>query len=83
MGVSGFRGLRPQTPTGALPLDPAGGLLSPGSLLLFLRSKFLATPLVADALQSCRPERLRRYRSFATQRLSMSTSNVNLYSAFT
>jgi len=24
-----FWGLRPQTPTGALPLDPAGGLLSP------------------------------------------------------
>jgi len=27
--ISGFWGLRPQTPTGALPLDPAGGLPSP------------------------------------------------------
>jgi len=27
--VSGFWELRPQTPTGALLLDPAGGLLSP------------------------------------------------------
>jgi len=26
--ISGFWGLHPQTPTGALPLDPAGGLLS-------------------------------------------------------
>ena len=32
--VSGFWGLCPQTPTGALPLDPAGGLPSPRSPLL-------------------------------------------------
>ena len=30
--VSGFWGLRPQIPTGALPLDPAGGLPSPDPL---------------------------------------------------
>jgi len=29
--VYGVWGLRPQTPTGALPLDPAWGLLSPRS----------------------------------------------------
>jgi len=30
--ISGFWGLCPQTPTGALPLDPAGGLPSPDPL---------------------------------------------------
>jgi len=42
--VSSFWGLCPQTPTGALPLDPAGGLPSPDPVL-FPLSKFLATPL--------------------------------------
>ena len=37
--------LRPQTPTRALPLDPAGGLLSPAPSFVPLRNKFLAMPL--------------------------------------
>ena len=41
--------LRPQTPTGALPLDPAGGLPSPRPLFCLPRSKFLATPLITMA----------------------------------
>jgi len=43
--VSGFWGLRPQTSTGALPLDPVGGLPSPHPFFVTLLSKFLATPL--------------------------------------
>ena len=42
--VSSFWGLRSQTPTGAVPLHPVGGLLfCPPAL-----SKFLATPLLLE-----------------------------------
>ena len=43
--VSSFWGLRPQTPTDALPLDPVGELPSPDPLFCPSLSKFLATPL--------------------------------------
>ena len=41
--ISDFWGLCPQTSTGALPPDPAGGLLSPRSV--YPLNKILATPL--------------------------------------
>ena len=41
----------PQTPTGALPLDPAGGLPSPDPSFI-PRSKFLATPLTRNDASS-------------------------------
>ena len=43
--ISSFWRLRPQTPTGALPLDPAGGLPSTRPPVLPPFSKFLAMPL--------------------------------------
>ena len=43
-----FCGLRPQTPTGALPLDPAGGLLSPDLLL----SRYTPCHYILDKGQS-------------------------------
>ena len=43
--ISGFWGLRPQTPTGALPLDPAGGRGDLGDPLCPPYLQTLATPL--------------------------------------
>jgi len=43
-------GASPLTPTGVLPLDPAGGLPSPDPLFCPPLSKFLATPLLIRLL---------------------------------
>jgi len=45
--ISGFWGLHPQTPTGALPLNPAGGLLSPNPVLTLPPNPGYVTVLVS------------------------------------
>jgi len=50
--VSGFWGLRPQIPTGALPLDPAGGLPSPIRPLLSPVANSWLRPWLARSSQT-------------------------------
>ena len=50
---------------GAVPLDPAGGLLSPAPRFYPLRNKFQATPLVVTHYQTF-PQMGNKFRSYAS-----------------